>query len=421
LQQHHGRVRLHAFAPASNHLMICLLCLGKTRRKDAERMRIVKLTTSIAVALLLPACGGPAAEEPSQLAIHSGELSSTPTPSLAALTDPAPQAVGSWSLTGALASARAGHTATPLSSGRVLVVSGSTAEVFNPYNNVSVATGAPRNARTQHTATRLESGNVLVAGGWIGKFPLYWRSTAEVYDKATGTWSSGDWMSVPRGNHTATLLGSGKVLVVGGDTTDGRQPEAPLQTDSVDLYDPATNTWSPASSLFMPRAGHTATLLYSDKVLVMGGRFIDWVLPDALVYDPETDNWSMEAPMPRARTGHVAVRLNSGKVMVLGGGHDEVDFYDPYSSTTPWTTGPSLPSGGSAISATLLYSGEVLVTHSTGQASLYDPATDAWLSAGTLTAPLAAHAVTLLHTGQVLVTGGVASGAEVTTVQRYTR
>ncbi|WNG23646.1 hypothetical protein F0U62_06090 [Cystobacter fuscus] len=383
-------------------------------------MRIVNLTTSLAVALLLPACGGASSEEPSQLALHSGELSSTPASSLAASSDPEPRAVGSWSLTGELTSARSGHTATLLSSGRVLVVSGTTAEVFNPYTNVSVATGAPTWARTQHTATRLESGNVLVAGGWIGKFPLYWRHTAEVYDKAKGTWSSGDSMSVPRGNHTATLLESGKVLVVGGDTTDGSQPEAPLQTDSVDLYDPATNTWSPAASLFMPRAGHTATLLYSGKVLVTGGRFLDWVLQDAQVYDPDTDDWSMPAPMPRTRTGHVAVRLNSGKVMVLGGGHDEVDFYDPYNSRTPWTTGASLPSGGSVLSATRLYSGEVLVTHATGQASLYDPATDAWLSAGTLTAPLAAHAATLLHTGQVLVTGG-SSGGAVTTVQRYTR
>jgi N-acetylneuraminic acid mutarotase len=385
-------------------------------------MRIAKLTTSLAVALLFPACGGPVAEEPSQLAVHSGELSSTPAPSLAALTDSEePQNVGSWSITGALSLARAGHTATLLSSGKVLVVSGTTAEVFNPYSNVSVDTGEPLYARTQHTATRLESGNVLVAGGWIGKFPLYWRRTAEVYDKNTGTWTAVDSMDTPRGNHTATLLGSGKVLVVGGDTTDGSRPEAQIQTDSVELYDPATKTWSPAASVFMPRASHTATLLYSDKVLVLGGRMITGdVSQDAQVYDPDTDDWSMVAPMPRARTGHVAVRLNSGKVMVLGGGHDEVDFYDPYNSTTPWITGASLPSGGTAITATRLYSGEVLVTHSTGESSLYDPSTDTWRPAGKLTEPLAAHAATLLHTGQVLVTGG-ASAHAVSTVQRYTR
>jgi|GEM_PF-5833798 len=58
---------------------------------------------------------------------------------------------------------------------------------------------------------------------------------------------------------------------------------------------------------------------------------------------------------------------------------------------------------------------------STGQASLYDPSTNAWMSGGALTAPLSAHAVTFLHTGQVLVTGGFTSGAEVTTAQRYTR
>lgn len=378
-------------------------------------MRIVNLTTTLAVALLLPACGGPTAGEPSQLAIHGGELSSTPASSLAALTDPEPRSVGSWSLTsGVLTSARSEHTATLLSSGRVLVVGDATAEVFNPYGNVSVATGAPLYARVKHTATRLESGKVLVAGGWTGRGPLYWRRTAEVYDKATGTWTAVETMNTPRGNHTATLLDSGKVLVVGGYSTKG-------ETDSAELYDPATSTWSPAASVIAPREEHTATLLYSDKVLVTGGRTFTDVFQDAQVYDPDTDSWSMLAPMPRARAGHVAVRLNSGKVMVLGGGHDEVDFYDPYTSTTPWTTGASLPSGGSAISATLLYSGEVLVTHSTGQASLYDPLTDAWLPAGMLAPRLWGHAVTLLHTGQVLVTGGSTAADVTTTVWRYTR
>jgi len=343
-------------------------------------------------------------------------FTSTTAPTLTASTAPEPTSVGAWSVTGGLASARSAHTATLLNgTGDVLVVSGTTAEVFNPYSNVSAPTGAPIYERTKHTATALPSGKVLAAGGWTGTGPLYWRHSSEVYDQATGTWTSAGFMSAPRGNHTATVLDSGKVLVVGGDSTH-------IQTDSADLYDPGTNTWSPAAAVIIPRAGHTATLLYSGKVLVTGGRFDPYgTLQDAQEYDPVTHSWSSVESMPRARTGHVAVRLYSGQVMVLGGGHDAVDFYDPYNAT-PWTSGPTLPSGASALSATLLYSGEVLVTHSTGQASLYDPSTNAWLSAGSLTAPLNGHATTLLHSGQVLVTGGFTSGSgAVSTAQRYTR
>lgn len=343
-------------------------------------------------------------------------FTSTAAPTLTASTAPEPTSVGAWSVTGGLATARSAHTATLLNgTGDVLVVSGTTAEVFNPYSNVSAPTGAPLYERTKHTATALPSGKVLVAGGWIGSAPLYWRRTAEVYDQATGSWTAtSNTMSTPRGNHTATLLDSGKVLVVGGYSTEG-------ETATAELYDPATNTWSPAASALTASDSHAATPLYSGKVLVTGGKtYASGALRNAQEYDPATNTWSPVALMPRARSGHVAVRLYSGTVMVLGGGHDAVDFYDPYNAT-PWYPGPTLAGGASAISATLLYSGEVLVTHSTGQASLYDPSANAWLSAGSLTAPLYGHATTFLHSGQVLVTGGATTGGVVTTAQRYTR
>ncbi|WP_375769947.1 kelch repeat-containing protein [Archangium gephyra] len=343
-------------------------------------------------------------------------FTSTTAPTITASTAPEPTSVGTWSVTGGLATARSAHTATLLNgTGDVLVVSGTTAEVFNPYSNVSTPTAAPLYERTKHTATPISSSKVLVAGGWIGSAPLYWRRTAEVYDQATGTWTAtSNTMSTPRGNHTATVLDSGKVLVVGGYSTEG-------ETNTAELYDPATNTWSPAASAPTASDSHVATLLYSGKVLVTGGKtYASGALRNAQEYDPATNTWSPVALMPRARSGHVAVRLYSGTVMVLGGGHDAVDFYDPYNAT-PWYPGPTLAAGASAISATLLYSGEVLVTHSTGQASLYDPSANAWLSAGSLTAPLYGHATTFLHSGQVLVTGGATSGSVVTTAQRYTR
>ncbi|MCY1073426.1 Kelch repeat-containing protein [Archangium lansingense] len=342
-------------------------------------------------------------------------FTSTTAPTLNASTAPEVTSAGSWSVTGSLASARSVHTATLLNgTGDVLVVGGTTAEVFNPYSNTSTLTGAPIYARKQHTATAISSSQVLVAGGWTGSD---WNSSSEVFDQTTGTWTATGSMSTPRGNHTATLLDSGKVLVVGGTSTATYGA-----TNTAELFDPATNTWSPAASAPTAAYRHTATLLYSGKVLVTGGEL--WgtgALSTVQEYDPATNTWSLMSSMPRSRTGHVAVRLYSGTVMVLGGGRDEVDLYYPYMATPSWYPGPSVPSAASAVSATLLYSGEVLVTHSTGQASLYDPSTNSWQSAGALTAPLQAHAATFLHSGQVLVTGGSTSGSDVTTVQRYTR
>ena len=71
--------------------------------------------------------------------------------------------------------------------------------------------------------------------------------------------------SFGRAGHTATLLPSGKVLVAGGYANGG-------YLSSAELYDPATGSWSSTGSLGTARSDHTATLLPSGKVLVAAGR-----------------------------------------------------------------------------------------------------------------------------------------------------
>src|SRR5690242_757338 len=75
------------------------------------------------------------------------------------------------------------------------------------------ATGSLNEARSDHTATLLTSGKVLVTGGIANGVDI---ATTELYDPNTGTWSYTGSMNEARYGHTATLLSDGKILVEGG-------------------------------------------------------------------------------------------------------------------------------------------------------------------------------------------------------------
>ena len=70
--------------------------------------------------------------------------------------------------------------------------------------------------RAGHTATLLPDGKVLVTGGFTDS-TLVGTDTAEIYDPAKASFlATNKPMVVGRWAHTATLLPDGTVLLVGG-------------------------------------------------------------------------------------------------------------------------------------------------------------------------------------------------------------
>ncbi len=259
-----------------------------------------------------------------------------------------------------MATARAGHTATFLPSGKVLVAGGAgegaaqSSEIYDPVTGAWSATGSLAAARGGHTATLLPSGKVLVVGG---------GASAEVFDPETGTWSLTGSLQIGRSGHTATLLPSGKVLIVGGYGSS--------YLASAEMYDPATGTWSTAASLMTARTGHMAALLPSGRVLVAAGEGSGWKLDhSAEVYAPELGAWIPSAALSTERNyGASATLLASGKVLVVGGvKHDDLasyfdsELYDeargaPVSNSPAVSEAPALiaaPGGSLTLQGTLL-------------------------------------------------------------------
>src|SRR6266496_2370809 len=317
----------------------------------------------------------------------------------------------SWVTTGSLGTARSDHTATLLSSGKVLVAGGQNgsgkldrAELYDPVAGTWSSTGRLDVARRFHTATLLPSGKVLVAGG---QNPSYLNS-AELYDPAMGTWTLTGSLGTARERHTATLLPSGKVLVAAGRGSGN----VPLS--SAELYDPVAGTWTLTNPLGNPRSDHTATLLPSGQVLVAGGGGTSGALSSAELYNPVAGTWSNTGNLHVARAQHTATLLPSGKVLVAAGAGNgylsSAELYDP--AMGRWTATGSLGTGRVDHTATLLPSGKVLVAGGNNASSLfrgaqlYDPVAGTWSNTGDLNIARDSHTATLLPSGKVLVAAG---------------
>jgi N-acetylneuraminic acid mutarotase len=324
----------------------------------------------------------------------------------------------SWIPTGSLNIPRSGHTATLLANGKMLVVGGydnpnnrlNSAELYDPASGRWSITGSLNTPRAGHTATLLSDGKVLVAGGHT--FP----NSTELYDPATGTWSVTGSLNIARYGHTATLLPDGRLLVAGGIT--GHAPST-FYTNSVEVFDPATASWTFTGGLTTARAIHTATRLQNGKILVVGGTNDTIGFPvqaegisSAELYDSATETWSITGSLNVARNSHTATLLPNGKVLAAGGWFtNSAELYDPATGT--WnSTGAlhTLSVGGHT--ATLLRNGQVLLTGGwsgfspISDAQPYDPATGNWRATTSLSTARNGHTATLLPNGKVLVAGG---------------
>jgi hypothetical protein len=121
-----------------------------------------------------------------------------------------------------------------------------------------------------HTATLLSNGKVLIAGGdGINNNSRVILANAELYDPAAGTFAATGSMTTVRELHTATLLGDGMVLIAGGD--NGANGLSFQTLASAELHDPEAGAFAATGSMTLPMAYHTATLLPSGMVLIVGG------------------------------------------------------------------------------------------------------------------------------------------------------
>jgi hypothetical protein len=352
------------------------------------------------------------------------------------------------------------HSATRLADGRVLVLgdygrSASTAWLIDP----AALTAGPREIALpipklfDHTATLLPGGEVLVQGGGVEYLlevgsAINFRWT-RVHDRNngratllldgtvlhTGGWRDGGVGVTeqllgqsrtepipapaaelgspigPRRGAVGRLLLDGRLLIVGGDQEV--KPWAVVGVDGVQ---------NERDGAMAARWNHSATLLPSGDVLVLGGS-------TAYLGDPLDECWLLHpdkgarpcAPMPRAVQGHQATLLADGSVLVTGGNTtaagadtDEAWVYDYGPNQPPggaWTRlGATMVSRRADHAQRLLPDGRVWITGGDNGAALltefYQPSSQAFTRGPDLLAERAHHTMSVLRGGRVLFTGG---------------
>jgi large repetitive protein len=339
------------------------------------------------------------------------------------------QTPGTFTPAGSMSSGRSSHAAVLLRDGKVLIVGGSSAEIYDPATATFTAIGKLTAARSRLTATLLDDGRVLIAGGdgVGGASPL--KSSAELYDPSTGTFTRTEDMVTSHIGSMATLLNNGKVLFAGGITSlccnvaTAAKPE---------LFDPSTGTFtltgtyeSTGDGIYITGGPNVsaATLLPDGRVLIAGELTSE-------LYDPVTGRFSLTGAMttpcvlggnPRYISGRTATLLTNGRVLLVGGEHEDcgrfadAELYDP--ATGIFTATGSMTRVRDNHTATLLADGTVLITGGESEdggyfsgteasAEIYNPVTGTFAATGNMVSRRGGHTATLLTSGKVLITGG---------------
>jgi len=134
-------------------------------------------------------------------------------------------------------------------------------------------------------------------------------------------------MPTPR-RHAAAAVVGGKLYVTGGGFGN-------LIINRVEVFDPATNSWSTGPLMPTPRMGHAAVAMGSNLMVVGGQRGGDVGVNSVDIYSPQSDEWTSGTAMQTARLG-LGAAVVGGKLYAVGGadGSQTLNVVEIYSTRT---------------------------------------------------------------------------------------
>ena len=332
-----------------------------------------------------------------------------------------------WILTTNMNKARLNAPAVRLGDGRVFVQGGDLGEgtqaiddpeIYDPANNTWATTVASGKYRTGHAAVLTPLGVLLISGKT--------SPSVHLYNPANSGWSFMATLpnSLARVKHTATFIPGKGTLVVGGIDVSS----STLLNTAIWLGTAPNAVWDGAGTMAFKRAGHTATLLKNDTVLIVGGFGGDGVASpnsaemfDAMAMPPNSP-WTIAGTFAAAHANHAAARLGDGRVVVMGGivplgePSPHVDIYDP--ATKQWSAGPSMAQGRAFFPAVMpqgmntvvvlggMIQGANNTLEPTNTVELFLSGTNEWKPGPEMSTPRAYFPAEALGNGRIIAIGG---------------
>ena len=265
----------------------------------------------------------------------------------------------------------------------------------------------------------VKSGDKFYLLGGRGDLPV------EIYDPENDRWTTGATPPIPL-HHFQAVAYDDKVYVIGA-FTGGFPRETPVS--NIYIYHTDTDRWVKGPKIPEDRRrGSTGTVVYQDKIYIMGGiqnghtdGHVRWF--DS--FDPETNEWEQLPDIPRYRDHFHAAVIDD--ILYLAGGRrssyatgqvfdltmPEVDVYD--FRTGSWDILP--PSGdlpteraGTTTVATnkflIVIGGESMAQEDAhSEVEAYNPVTGEWIELPSLNT--GRHGVqAILHNGKIYIAAG---------------
>lgn len=328
-------------------------------------------------------------------------------------------------------------------------------KAVRPKNNEFVRVGNMNVARAGHAATLLADGNVLITGGYSSINKSSITKTAEIYNVTTKKFTKISNMNYPRFSHNTILLPNRKVLILGGEQ-DKKLP--------AEMYDPRTMEFKIVETSVDCSNAYSSVLLKDNKILINGFVNSKPSFNFISLYDTKSNSCRLINKTKSSDPLGQAFLLSNGKIAFFKAISQHFSIYDLKSNSfkdkrlfnkcdadgfiqlqqnklfgicnindnesygevcNPITNicnikgkmiNAKTPLGGVRI--TLLQDGNILITGGkqglrpfndrvTNKSEIYDPIKGKSLKSSKMSKPRKGHSSTLLNDGSVLIVGGV--------------